>query len=237
MTPRHAPFLVFLTLPLLLFAGEASAHRDDYLNETVVYLTLEQNEVEAEYWFDRGWRSGGGHDFTRHNGAVEWGITNHWMMDGRVTAIADGDTRFDSARIESRYRFFDEGTLPVDMAASVEVNSEREPDGSTASGIEPRVILSRDFAEKTNVTANLSEEIPLESGTSAFLVALGGRYNWSDLVRLGSELQYNFDEHTGSVIPQLWLAFVSDLTIKVGEAIGIDREPNDFARIAVEVEF
>jgi len=237
MMRRRTRVLAILALPFLLCARKACAHRDDYLDETLVYLTLKQNEVEAEYWFDRGWRSGDRSNFTRHNTAVEWGITDHWMVDGRVTAISDDNTRFDSARVESRYRFFDEGERPVDTAVSFEVNSEREPDGSTTVGVEPRVILSKDFGEQLNLTANLSEEIPINSGSPASLVAFGGRYNWTELLRVGSEFQYNFDEHVGSVIPQLWLAFSQDVTVKIGYSIGIDQEPEDFARAALEVEF
>jgi hypothetical protein len=234
---KYVQIIVMLTLPLFLYPQQASAHRDDYLNETVVYLTLRRGELEAEYWFDRGWRSDDEGNFTRHNAAIEWGITNHWMVDGRVTAISDNDTRFDSGRLESRYRFFDEGELPVDLAASFEINSEREPDGSTTIGIEPRVIVSRDIEERLNFTTNFSEEISLDSGTPAFLVAFGSRYNWSNLIRVGSEFQYNFDEHFGSIIPQLWLAFPQDVTVKLGYSTGIGQEPNDFVRVALEVEF
>jgi len=237
MTRRRARTLAMLILPLLLWTREASAHRDDYVNETLVYLTLERSELEAEYWFDRGWRPGVRNDFTRHNTAIEWGITDHWMVDGRFTAITNDATHFDSARLESRYRFLDEGTLPVDIAVSFEVNSERESDGSTTVGIEPRVILSRDFGERLNLTANLAEEIPLDSGTPAFLLALGSRFNLTKLVRVGSEFQYNFDEHSGSAIPQLWFALPRDVTVKIGYSIGIDGQPDDFVRAALEVEF
>lgn len=237
MTGIRVSIPAMLMLPIFLCMQDASAHRDDYIDETLVYLTLEQNELEAEYWFDRGWRPEDHNDFTRHNAAIEWGITDHWMVDGRVTAVSDGGTGFDSARLESRYRFFDEGVAPIDMAASFEVNSERGSDGATTFGIEPRVILSKDFGETLNFTANLSEEIPIDSGTPEFLVAFGTRYNWTELVRVGSEFQYNFDEHSGSVIPQLWLAFPRDVTVKFGYSIGIDKEPDDFARVALEVGF
>jgi hypothetical protein len=221
----------------LLSTRAASAHRDDYLNETLVFLTLERAELEAEYWFDRGWRPGEGNDFNRHNVALEWGITDHWMIDGRATAVSDDGTGFDSARVETRYRFRDEGDLPVDVAVSFEVNSEREPDGSTGVGIEPRLILSKDVGERLNFTANFAEEVPLESGHPAFLVALGSRYNWTELLRVGSELQYDFDEHSGAVIPQLWLAFPREVTVKMGYSLGFDGEIDDYARLALEVEF
>lgn len=237
MTQKHVRLFAFPLLLLLLWTQQASAHRDDYINETLVYLTLERSELEAEYWFDRGWRSGDRNDFTRHNAAIEWGLTDHWMVDGRITAISDDKTNFDSARLESRYRFRDEGTLPVDIAVSFEVNSERESDGSSNVGIEPRVILSRDLGEQLNVTGNLSEEILLDSGTSEFLFAIGGRLNLTNLVRVGSELQYNFDEHLGSAIPQLWFAFARDVTLKIGYSASIDQEPDEFVRAALEIEF
>lgn len=239
MTHRSVRILGMLLISMVLSTREASAHRDDYLNETLVYLTLERSEIEAEYWFDHGRKSGGRGDFSRHNTALEWGITDRWMVDGRATVVSEDrqGTNFDSARLESRYRFLDEGVLPVDIAASFEVNSAREPDGSTTVGIEPRLILSRDFGEKLNLTANLSEEIPLDSGSPAFLAAFGSRFNWTKLVRVGSELQYNFDERSGQVVPQVWLAFPRDVTVKIGYSIGVDREPDDFFRVALEVEF
>jgi hypothetical protein len=237
MTRKHVRLFAFPLLLLLLCTQQVSAHRDDYINETLVYLTLERGELEAEYWFDRGWRSGDRKDFTRHNAAIEWGLTDHWMVDGRVTAISDDNTNFDSARLESRYRFGDEGTFPVDIAVSFEVNSERESDGSNNVGIEPRVILSKDLGEQLNVTGNLSEEILLDSGMPKFLLAIGGRLNLTNLVRVGSELQYNFDEHLGSAIPQLWFAFARDVTLKIGYSHSIDQEPDEFVRAALEIEF
>jgi hypothetical protein len=230
-------FLGMLMLSFVLCTERASAHRDDYINETVVYLTLARGEVEAEYWFDRGWPSNDRSDFTRHNAAIEWGITYHWMVDGRVTAVSDEGTSFDSGRLESRYRFLDEGALPVDFAASLEVNAEREPDGQTALGIEPRVIVSKDFGEGLNLTTNFSEEVPLDSGTPAFRFTVGGRFDWTKLVRVGSEFQYIINSHSGSVIPQLGLSFPPDITVKIGYSIGIEREPDNFARAALEVEF
>lgn len=234
-----AHILGLLLISTALWTREARVHRDDYLNETLVYLTLQRSEVETEYWFDHGRHPSGQGAFSRHNAALEWGIGNRWMVDGRVTFISEEQqgTNFGSGRLESRYRFSEEGVLPIDMAASFEVNLERESDGSTIVGIEPRVVLSRDFAEKLNFTVNLSEELPLDSSSAAFLVAFGTRFNWTQLFRVGSEVQYNFANHSGSAIPQVWLALPRDFTIKIGYSIGVDQEPDDFARAALEVEF
>ncbi len=231
--------IFIVTCFLLALAGVADAHRDDYINETLVYGTLEQSEVEGEYWFDYGYKSNRRGGFLRHNIAAEWGITDHWMVDIRTTLkkkTGDNPT-FDSGRIESRYRLFNEGDLPVDVAISWEINWKRLENGSVRTGIEPRLILSRDFNKKLNITFNLSDEIPLDSSQSAMQVALGFRYNWNDLTRLGSELQYDTFEHMGSVIPQMWFALPDDIALKIGYSIGLDRNNENFARVALEVEF
>jgi hypothetical protein len=80
----------------------------------------------------------------RHNLVLEYGITDHWMIDGRATVLDESRDgfHFDSSRLETRYRFFDEGTLPVDIAASGKINSMRDENGQQIVGIEPRLILS-----------------------------------------------------------------------------------------------
>jgi len=230
--------LALLCVSAGLWPRQAAAHRDDYLDETLVYLTLEPHEHEVEYWFDHGTGSGPESSLIRHNAALEWGITGRFMIDGRLTLASQGGdgTRFDSGRVESRYRFSEEGAAPVDVAASLEINSERDVDGSTTYGVEPRLVLSRDVREKLNFTLNLSEEIPLDSDERAFLTSFGGRFNWTNLVRVGTELHYDFHDHAGAVIPQLWFAFGHDITLKLGYSTGLDRETLDFVRGALEVE-
>ena len=121
--------IISVWLFLTLCASTVYAHREDYLDETLVFVTLERGELEPEYWFDMG------RDdfvpFMRHHLALEYGITNHWMVDARVTALherSDG-LDFDSARLETRYRFFEEGTLPIDVALSGEINAGRDEAG------------------------------------------------------------------------------------------------------------
>jgi len=222
-----------------LVSSPAQAHKDDYLDETLVYLTLERNELEAEYWLDRGRHAASGAHFLRHNVAMEWGITDHWMVDGRATGISDDgrSTEYDSSRVESRYRFLDEGDRLLDVAVSLEVNSERESDGSTTTAVEPRLIISHDFGEKTNLTLNLSEETPLDSGTPAFLAAFGNRIDLTRLVRVGSEFQYDFMAGAGAAIPQVWLTFPHEVTLKLGYSVGLGLEPDDYVRAALEIEF
>ena len=68
-------------------------------------------------------------EFTRHHFGLEYGITDHWMIDGRITELDEHGLHLDSSRLETRYRFFDEGTLPIDIALSGEVNIHRDEQG------------------------------------------------------------------------------------------------------------
>ncbi len=220
------------------------AHREDYIDETLVYVTLEKGETEPEYFVDFGRKPdkseeanpGSKENFIRHSIALEHGITDQWMIDGRIT-LDDPEherAKFDSGRFETRYRFFEEGEKPVDTAVSLEINTERDEKGHLKTGIEPRLILSKDFGQ-LNFTLNLPVEVKFDSGNTAFIPSFGVRDNVNGLLRLGSELRYNTDNHEGSIIPQIWFALPREITIKLGYSFGFDRNEEDFARIAVEV--
>lgn len=235
MTNLRFTFLIVL-LAIVVFPRFLHAHRDDYLEETLVYLTLEGNETELEYWFDY---VDDGRSFFRHNVAVEHGFTDKWMIDGRVTLTSglDESSDLDSGRLETRYRFFEEGSKPMDIAISGEINTQRSEDGSRQVGIEPRLILSKDIQEKLNLTLNLSEEIPVNSGDAAFNTAFGFRGNISSLLRAGLELKYDFHEREASFIPQVWFTFPHGVTLIMGYSKGFRKSRSSFGRVAVEVEF
>ena len=232
--------LVVFAIPLLALLSApatAEAHRDDYLDETLVYLTLQHHELELEYWFDWAQAFAPPNDVLRHNVAVEYGISGHWMVDARATGEQESGSAFvfESARLESRYRFSEEGKHALDIAVSGEVKTRREENGALEFALEPRLILSKDLG-KLNLTLNLAEEIPLETGKPSFTPAFGFRHNTGRLLRLGSELKYDTEVHGGSVIPQIWLALPHGLTIKFGYSFRFGRNPIRFGRLAFEGE-
>ncbi len=238
-------YFYILSLCILLVSNTKIilAHREDYTDETLVYQTVEKGEIEPEYWLDVGRREDNDPlpskiDFVRHNLALEYGMTEQWMIDGRFT-IEDEEhenIQFDSGRVETRYRFFEEGQQPVDMAISGEINVERDEENDWVPGIEPRLILSKDFQE-LNVTLNLPLEIIVDPIDTEFVPSVGIRYNATDFVRIGVESRYHVDSHVGSVFPQVWFAFPHDITIKLGYSFGFDHNNEDFARIVWEVGF
>jgi hypothetical protein len=229
---------------LLCTPGRSFAHKDDYIDETLVYVTVERSEWELEYWFDLGRISTLGsessrQDFTRHNFALEHGLTDHLMLDGRLTIskLEGQPAVFDSGRLEGRYRFGEEGERPVDIAASAEINTERDENGKQVFGLEPRLILSKDIKAKLNLTLNVPLEIQPGPGSVELVPSFGLRYNASDPLRLGFEARYNSDSRQGAFIPQIWFIPKEGFIIKVALALGLDRNEANFGRIALEAEF
>jgi hypothetical protein len=225
-------------LLLLLSARTVDAHREDYIDETLVFQTVEKGSIEPEYWFDFGHDGESDRYFQRHNFSLEYGLTHYLMIDSRVTLdhLENRNTDFDSGRLETRYRFGEEGDRPVDFALSGEINMRRLNSGHYQYGVEPRLILSKDFS-KTNVTFNIAEELPVNRGAPSAELASGVRYDLTQLFRFGSELKYDVHEHSGAVIPQVWFAFPHDITFKAGFSAGFDHNRENFARCAIEVEF
>lgn len=231
-------FFSILAALVYTFNYTASAHREDYIDETLVFQTVEKGLWEPEYWFDYGRRDDSDTYFQRHNLALEYGITDHLMIDGRMTADhpLGHETNFDSGRLESRYRFGEEGTWPIDVAISGEVNVQRLEGGGYQYGLEPRLILSRDFS-KLNLTLNLAEELPVNRGAPSVQLASGVRYDATQFFHFGSEFKYDVHEHSGSIIPQIWFAFPHEITFKAGFAAAFDRNRENFVRFVIEAEF
>ena len=245
MTPRFRRLNAALILGLSLCGAQQSvAHKDDYIDETLVYLTVERGDWELEYWFDLGTLPSIDNqeaqlDFIRHNLAVEHGITDHLMLDSRLTLdkVEGEATEFESARLEGRLRFGEEGEHPIDIAASAEVNTERNDDGDQVFGLEPRLILSKDFRTKLNVTLNLPLEVQPGPGSVEFLPAAGLRFNAFESLRLGLEVSYGTESGEGKFVPQIWFAPTEGLIIKAAYAVGFDANEQNFTRIAIETEF
>ncbi|HYM60369.1 MAG TPA: hypothetical protein VEZ11_05705 [Thermoanaerobaculia bacterium] len=221
----------------ILIPGSALAIPEDYLGETLVFMTLRRGEIEPEYFFDIG--RVGDEIVRRHSLGIEAGVTDHLMLDGRFTFDQTArDRGFDSGRFEVRYRFYEPGALPVDIAASAEVNSERGAAGDRRSyAVEPRLILSKQLG-RIDAALNVSGEIRLRGGGgSQLLSAAALSYAPVGAVRFGSELQYAFREKRASVIPQIWINLPHHLTVKAGYVRGSHRSDERFARVSLEIDF
>jgi len=224
-----------LGLALWLLPGALLAHKDDYLGDTFVFVTLEARELELEYWLE-------GQDeprALRHTAGIEYGITNHLMADlsARWLQRAGGPFAFSEGFLELRYRFGEEGLHAVDPAASLEYEVRRDSEGRRRRLLEPRLVISRDFAG-WNVTTNLFYSIVLdEPGRSSFEAAAGIRSpafgRWSTGLELRREIAL---ENETVVIPQVWYRISPEAYVKAGGGKNFAGDKNAFVRIVFEIE-
>jgi hypothetical protein len=89
-----------LVLLALLVPSAANAHKDDYLTDTFVFMTLDRNELELEYFLD-------GHFSPRalgHRVGVEYGVSDHLMGDVALSwmQVSGGPTVFHEGFLELR---------------------------------------------------------------------------------------------------------------------------------------
>lgn len=206
----------------------------DYLGDTHVYDTPEKGEVEPEYWFDYGRRRDVSKDFTRHSAMLEYGINERWMTELRGQ-FGRESLRFERGEVETRWRFGEKRSMVVDLAAFLELELEHEEDENELA-IEPGLIISRDFG-RLNLTANLSYEVPFESGSGSFRSALAAGWRVSKYIRLAGEYHHNWREDTISLIPQLWFIPRDNVFVKLGYSFGVAEQKESFLRAALEVEF
>lgn len=224
---------------LCVTAQTAGAHPDDYINETFVYQTVEPHELELEQWFELRANPSGDHTGW-YTSALEYGITERWMADIAAQGLDDGSVHFGRLRLETRYRFADEGTWPVDVATSLEYEVEREPmTGGLEQALTPRLVLSKDVIPSVNTTVNLDLPIRLDDGSVSFAYAVGVRYPARARFRVGAEARHDVREHKAQLFPQVWIVPVArwPLVAKLGVSIGLTSASDPWvARIAFELE-
>lgn len=232
--------LIFLGLVVTLFSSNrALAHRDDYINETFVYQTLSKGEFEPEYTLDFHHARKDRKDFFLNSLGFEYGITHAWMVDGIASLKTDtgGDNVFQRSRVETRYRFSEEGVGPIDIATSLEYEWENEEGGDQA--LIPRLVLSKDIIPKLNTTLNLFSEIGLSEAKIRAGYALAFRYPAQSFLRYGVELQGKHPSPNELlIVPQIWLAFRHEITWKFGAgAFLVSSRERFLARTVFEAEF
>lgn len=220
-------------IPIVSFA-----HKDDYLNETFVYRTLDRHELELEYWFDYHALTTVGAGQYQHTVSAEYGFTNVWMADIALNYgnLSSAHTyELSRWRLETRRRFGEEGSRIPDIALSLELEGEQGI-AEWEYQITPRLVLSHDFGSKLNTTLNLfvgigmGHDAPIAPGYN-----FGVRYPGDGVLRIGAEVIQTFNHHVSSLlIPQIWILPWEEGVIKLGYAKAYGSEERYFVRLAFE---
>jgi hypothetical protein len=232
--------VTLLVIGSLLVPAVASAHRDDYIDETFVYMTLAKHEFELELWGEaRDSRSDGTQGW--YTGAFENGITDRWTLDAALQAVHEGGAlHLGRFRAETRYRFANEGEWPLDLAVSAEYEMETKTatGGEEEHTLTPRLVVSKDVRPELNSTLNFDFPISLSGGGTSFAYALGVRYPAETTVRVGVEVKGEPSIPEATVFPQIWFALPKEKTIKLGTGFGLtDRTDKLVVRGVFEIEF
>ena len=198
----------------------AFAHREDYLNKTFVYQTLDHKELELEYWVHYGSTSTSRTVLNawQHTASFEYGILEHWMIEAFSTFqhLPGRNLDYLATHVETRVRLFDEGKKFLDPAFSLEY-THSNAEGVSVHSLEPTLVLSKDL-QRLNFTLDLSLEHQLNAGhETEFGYAIATRYDTKHLFRIGAEAQGTFGHTTPHyLVPQIHLVLPSEVTAKVG---------------------
>jgi hypothetical protein len=251
-TKQTTTMVAVLVVATIAGAGEARADRRAFTH-TYEYMTQPKGNLELELY---NTQSSATYDTDspteiEQQVEVEYGITDHWdialyqVFEGGEAAGASS-LGYHETKIESRYRLAERGEWPVDVLLFLEVF---KPFGIRAVGVEPKLVLARDFGPIT-VAANLMLELEPEEETDAATgkqeveyetepeFALGATWEIVPEWKLGAETWGNFeafgDETTGGYgaylgpavswapSPKLWVSSTA------GFKLAGTKDANDF---------
>jgi len=193
------------------------------------YMTQPQGNLELEIWNDVDAPKEGGFDqaATLHRVELEYGVTDNWDFAlYHVFAQQPGASlKFDSWRLETRYRLFEKNVLPLDVELYLE--GERPADFTAPWEIEEKLILEKDFG-RFALVANFvaAQKIMHLYDGHAWEVDAGARYELVPQLRLGAEFWTIQDTvagvTTGSYYAGPSISFAtSKLWLQVGAGFGL----------------
>lgn len=248
---RRFLFFSFALGFFLMGQGDAFAHMRDYLlNQN--YYTARRGELEVELWNDynmKDFDNDGTHS-SRHQIELEYGLTNRWQWAYYEVFKWDRKDDFerDMFKIETKYRFFESGELPVDVALYAEYKNPNGRADRRSDALEGKLILSKDLGP-WNFIANLITEKEINThGFWKFEYTLGASYLLNPKTRLGVELKESLGDadafgirrkdHKLQILPGIYTNLSPNVRLLVGPAFGITRATDDLQiRSIIEVEF
>ena len=194
-------------LACALAAPQARADRRTLIR-AYEYMTQPQGNLELEIWNEVEAPKQGGFDqaATVHRIELEYGITDHWdlALYHVFTQEPAAPFRFDSWRLETRYRLFEKNVLPIDIELYLEV--ERPADFAAPWETEEKLILEKDFG-RFALTANLVAEQKLFHAYEGheWEIDLGARYEVVPQLRVGAEV-WTIQETVAGTTEGSWFA-------------------------------
>ena len=225
---RMRIIIFFNALLAMAIAPAARADRRTMIR-AYEYMTQPQGNLELEIWNDVDAPKEGGFDqaTTLHRVELEYGVTDNWdfALYHVFAQQAGASLKFDSWRLETRYRLFEKNVLPLDVELYLE--GERPADFTAPWEIEEKLILEKDFG-RFALVANFvaAQKIMHLYDGHAWEVDAGARYELVPQLRLGAEFWTIQDTvagvTTGSYYAGPSISFAtSKLWLQVGAGFGL----------------
>ena len=240
---RSLAFLSSLALALSL-APAARADRRSF-TRAYEYATQPAGNLELEIWNDliipKDSFAG---TVAKPRIELEVGLTDHWdlaLYHVFESRLEDGKSSFalDSWRLESRYRLFEKGELPVDVMLYLEL--ERPADFRAPAELEEKLIIGKDLG-RLGLVVNLVAEQKLGTESRAghvWEIDAGARWEVVPALRLGLEYFVTMESAPGADLevkqylgPSISLANAK-VWLQVGAGIGLGDNSEIFVRSAL----
>jgi hypothetical protein len=235
--------LALATAVLLASAGAAHADRRAF-TQTYEYQTQPEGNLELELYNtqESARYSTDSPTEVKTQVEVEYGITDHWdialyqILEGSEIEGVSG-IGYHETKLESRYRLAERGEWPVDVVLYFELF---KPFGIATVGVEPKLILARDFGPVTvaaNVALELEPEEEVDNGETEIEYevepefAAGATWEIVPEWKVGAESWGNFEAFEGegdygvyagpalswAPSPKLWAAATAGFKVAGGD--------------------
>ena len=231
-----------LVLPLCFLGAPATARAtgDDFLNETLVAIPLGAREIGVEFnadsRIDRDYRMQGW--FTTE---FEAGVSRALMLEGRASYLNRGrGLEFAGWTGEGRLVAFEQGRMPLGMAAVVELESETSAAKhlGTERNVGFKAVATRTFRDAWLATANLGwQRAVVPTPRRGRTLALGVRFPERAEVTYGFEYRHEWMERLIEYGPSLRLRLPNHMRLRLGGFMGEGARRYRFiARAILETE-
>lgn len=190
MTTKHLLLGTTAALSLLMQTTPSEAHLRDYLFNQG-YYTAKRGEIEVETYNDVTLNEIDNSDkyAAKHQLEIEHGLTDHLQLAGyAVWKWSKGQEYvYDQWKAEAKYRFFEAGTLPVDLAVYVEYINQNGSPPDDSDKLEYKFIGSKSWG-RWNATANwIMEKTVQNANKMEFSWTAGVTYAWTPRFKTGLE--------------------------------------------------
>ncbi len=222
----------------LILPATATAHKEDYLDDTFVYQTMEEGVLELEYrtrYFDRS-DDRETDNYWNNSLFVEYGLTDQTMAEVRSAwGTPESDSQFAGGFAQLRHRFGEEGEYFIDPAFAVTYESERK-NGKLNDALTGILVLSKDIND-FNITMNYAKAYALDSSDNPDdKKSFGIRYP-----RHGIRWSLEYKDRGNSeryVLPAVQLPIAHGVSLKLGAGKGVNNQsPRYLVAALLEFEF